>query len=129
MATSPVTLDLSKAQPISGITLDLSKSQPIVGAPVQQSGMKLGFTGQMDPQTRQFEDVSVDQPPQAPAIERFARSFNKAVTGSETPQRSSPELAGQFQGRNGQRVRASRWDADYQRYSSGNAGLMGTSRK
>lgn len=66
----------STGQPPPGFVLE-GQSAPV--------GQKLGFTGEMNPQTRQFEDVSVDQPKQDPAIVRFAMGFNKAVTGASTP--------------------------------------------
>lgn len=70
------------AQQQSGPWQQYGGSSAPPAPPTQFGG---SFTGQLNPQTNQFEDVSVDQPKQQPAITRFAEGFNKAVTGAATP--------------------------------------------
>ncbi len=80
---SGVTLDFSKAQPLQGgAKLDMSTFQPLPGQPTTPPN---SFAGQWNAQTQQWEDAEPNTVATQGPTERFARSFNKAVTGAEDP--------------------------------------------
>jgi hypothetical protein len=83
-------LSIVSSEPIqnpNGVTLDFSKAVPIPqGASVgQPTTPPNSFSGQWNPQSQQWEDAEPNTVATQGPTERFARSFNKGVTGAEDP--------------------------------------------
>lgn len=104
MATQPMSVDQlaqtikSKYPDYANVPNDELVSRIVAKYPQYQSAVtqqaqpaqpnpKVGnFSGRFNEQTGKWEDESVTQVPSQPADVRFAKGFNRAVTGASTPQ-------------------------------------------
>lgn len=85
MADPQSKLDMSTFQPLqnSNATLDMKTFEPLPGQPTTPAN---SLTGQWNTQNQQWEYAEPNTVRTQGATERFARSFNKGVTGAEDPQ-------------------------------------------